>query len=235
MKIRNKTYRQHILEGTGIVGSLDTSDWLNRSRFFIDTMEKFIETSETEEVKHFEKLAGSLSDQEKDEFWQWNYPIHWQDIFGVRIRSAFCIQLCSQVESTLGDIAHRIQFIKSCPPIGKKKKFKQGSMLERHKRYFNEYAQFVGPVEEIWEKMGFVFRIRNAHIHFQGFDVKMDDDDSNKFRQFLSSQSDIGVEHNFTELKEGSCGPLIKIAECFYKDIVKEYENYRIKILSSVE
>lgn len=210
---------------------LYSSDGFDRSRLFIQTMEQFIETSEAKEVKHFEELAQSLSPEDKDEFWQWNYPIHWQDIFGVRIRSAFCIQLCSQVEAILSDIAHRIQVIKDCPVMGKKKKFKQGSILERHKRYFYEYANFEGPDEELWAKMGFVLRIRNAHIHFQGFDVKMDDDSD--FLKFLFSLPNIGVEYNFIELKAGACDAFLEIVDYFHKGLLQEYETFRKKTLAS--
>lgn len=177
----------------------------------------------------------ALSPEAKDEFWQWNFPIHWQDIFGVRIRSAFCIQLCSQVEATLGDIAHRIEVIEGCPAIGKinKKEFKMGSTLDKHKRYFTKYAEFKSLDEDLWEKMGFVFRIRNAHIHFQGFDLKVDDD--NKFRQFLTILPSVGVEYNFIELKAGACKAFMEIVEFFHEELIKEYEIYRKTRLASFQ
>lgn len=233
--LHREMFRKEVLLGTGLIGPLDAYEELKRSRFFIESMELYIDSSETAEIKQLEIQAQALSPEAKDEFWQWNYPIHWQDIFGVRIRSSFCIQLCSQVEATLGDIAHRIQVIERIPAIGKtnKKEFKTGSTIEKHKRYFTKYAKFEGFDEVLWAKMGFVFRIRNAHVHFQGFDSKMDKDI--EFRQFLTALPNVGIEHNFIELKTGSCEALMEIVECFHEEIIKKYEFYRKKCLASYQ
>jgi len=229
-ELYRETFRQGVLQGTVIGGPLDAAEELRRSRFFIKTMEQYIASSERTEVKQLEAEAQALSDEVKDEFWQWNYPIHWQDIFGVRIRSAFCAQLCSQVEAALGDIAHRIQVIERCSALGKNKKFKKGSTLDKHKRYFTQYAKFDGPEDELWLRMGFVFRIRNAHVHNQGYAGDIDRD--NAFGHFLSSLPQISTQNNFIELKAGSCIALLEITERFNNALLEEYEVYRQRALT---
>ncbi len=185
-------------------------------------MEQYIASSETAEVKRLEAQAQALSNEAKDEFWQWNYPIHWQDIFGVRIRSAFCAQLCSQVEATLGDIAHRVQVIERCGVAVKNIK---GSTLERHKLYLIAFAKFESPKTELWKEMGFVFRIRNIHVHQQGYGGEIAQDKA--FSQFLSSLPEVSTQNNFIELKAGSCIALLEITERFHIALLAEYEAYR--------
>ncbi len=220
-------FRRNTLEGSGLVGPLYATDELQRARFFIETMEEFIDSSETAEVKALETNITSLSEEAKDEFWQWNYPIHWQDIFGVRIRSAFVAQLCSHIEATLGDIAHRVQVIERCPIEVSKIK---GSTLEQHKLYLHTFAKFEGPPSEVWKKMAHVFRIRNVHIHQQGYGGEIAND--KEFSAFLASLPNVSIENNFIELKAGSCQALLEIAEGFHGAIVKEYQAYRLRALA---
>lgn len=225
--LHHEMFRRDILRGAGLHGPLYATEELKRARFFIETMEEFIDSSETAEVKELEAHAASLSEEAKDEFWQWNYPIHWQDIFGVRIRSAFCAQLCSHVEATLGDIAHRVQVIERCPI---KVRDIKGSTLEQHKLYLVTFAKFEGPAPELWKKMGYVFRIRNAHIHQQGYDI--DIARHKEFASFLGLLPNVGTDNSFIELKAGSCPALLEIVEEFHGALLKEYEAYRQRALT---
>jgi len=226
-ELHREMFRRSILEGSGLAGPLCATDGLQRSRFFIETMEQFIDSSETDEVKALEANITSLSEEAKDEFWQWNYPIHWQDIFGVRIRSAFVAQLCSHIEATLGDIANRVRVIERCAIEVRQIK---GSTLEQHKLYLNTFAKFDGPLPEIWKKMTYVFRIRNIHIHQQGHGGEIAGD--KEFSAFLASLPNVSIENNFIELKAGSCTAILKIAEEFHGAIAKEFEAYRHRALA---
>lgn len=222
--LHKELFRKKIINGSGIIGALCATEELKRANFFIDTMERFIMSSETVEVQQLELQALALSEEEKNEFWQWNYPVHWQDIFGVRIRSAFCAQLCSQVEATLGDIAHRVQIIERCRV---KVKDIKGSTLEQHKLYLTAFARFNGPSAEIWKETSFLFKIRNAHVHQQGYVGELIHDTA--FSHFLSSISGIDTQNNFIELKAGSCTALLEITERFHKALLKEYDEYRLR------
>jgi hypothetical protein len=225
--LHHEIFRRDILHGTGLHGPLYAAEELRRARFFIETMEEFIHSSETAEVKELEARSASLSEKEKDEFWQWNYPIHWQDIFGVRIRSAFCAQLCSHIEAMLGDIAHRVQVIERCPI---KVRDIKGSTLEQHKLYLVTFAKFEGLAPGLWKKMSYVFRIRNAHIHQQGYDI--DIATNQEFSAFLGSLPNVGTDNSFIELKAGSCPALLEIVEEFHNALLKEYEAYRQSVLA---
>lgn len=224
-ELHREMFRLEVLNGTGIVGPLNAFEELKRSRFFIETMEQFISSSETSEVKALEVQAQALSEDAKDEFWQWHYPIHWQDIFGVRIRSAFCAQLCSQVEATLGDMAHRVHVIERSAINVKNLK---GSTLEQHKLYLEAFAKFENPKPELWKEMAYVFHIRNAHVHQQGFSGEIEN--NKDFSHFLASLPNVGIQNNFIELKSGSCLALLNIAERFQDALLKEYEAYRQRV-----
>ncbi|MGQ5490023.1 hypothetical protein ACUH78_14345 [Thauera sp. ZXT1-4] len=205
-ELHREMFRRNVLEGSGLVGPLYATDELQRSRFFIETMEKIIYSSETAEIKVLEQNITSLTEEDQEEFWQWNYPIHWQDIFGVRIRSAFVVQLCSHIEATLGDIAHRVRVIERCAIEVRHIK---GSTLEQHKLYLDTFAKFEGPPPDIWKNMAHVFRIRNVHVHQQGYGGEIAND--REFSLFLASLPNIRIENNFIELRAGACTALLEI------------------------
>jgi hypothetical protein len=215
-------FRSEILHGRSLVGVNDADEELRRSKFFIETMENFVSSSQSAEVEKLEQHAGAMSAEAKDEFWQWHYPIHWEDIFGVRIRSAFVAQLCSHIEALLADIAHRVQVIERSVVLLKHVK---GTTLEQAKLYYKAFARFDGPPESLWLKMTYVFRIRNVHVHEQGYARGLSDD--TKFLAFLKSLPNVGIDHDFIELREGSCTAVLAIAEEFQVALLAQYEGYR--------
>ena len=205
-------------------GPLAGWEELSRAKFFISTMEDFIAKSEADEVRDLSKGIDRLSEEAKDDFWQWHYPIHWQDIFGVRIRSSFVAQLCSHVEALLGDIANRIQTIQRCKIKATDLK---GTALEQARKYFTEFGIFANPSEDLWKGMAYIFRIRNIHVHQQGYAGEKKGQE--KFYEFLLGIPSIKVENNFIELNSGSCQNLLQLTETFHSALVEEYNAYRIK------
>ena len=220
--------RQLYLEGSGLVGPLET-DALQRSRVFIKTMEQFIYSSETSDVTALTAKAQTLSDEARDEFWQWHYPVHWQDIFGVRIRSAFCAQLCSLIEAVLGDIARRIEVIDQC--VIALKQLNAPTTLGKYKLYLEAFGKFTGPSPEAWKNMGFLFRIRNAHIHEQGYAGDLSSSKGEAFRVFLAGLPGVNTHSDFIELRADSCLALLDITERFHHDLLREFEAYRQRAL----
>ena len=73
--------------------------------------------------------------------------------------------------------------------------------------------------------MGFVFRVRNVHVHQQGYAGELADDKG--FALFLATLPGVGTQNNFIELKAGSCLTLLEIAEQFNDALLREYEAYR--------
>lgn len=217
-------YRTEILSGRGMYGPMLGSDELARSRFFISTLEEFIVSSEQREVDNLSKGIESMSAEAKDEYWQWHYPIHWQDIFGVRIRSSFILQLCSHTEALLGDIAHRIQVIERC---NIKLTELKGATLEQARKYYSQFGKFESPSADLWERMIFVFRIRNIHTHQQGF--AGDRKGQERFFDFVGALPAVRIENSFMELQAGSCSKILEITEEFHAALLAEYEAYRLR------
>jgi hypothetical protein len=215
--LHSKTYAQPFM----------VSEELRQSGFFITKMEEFISHSEKDEVDALHAQSASMTDDEKDEFWQNNYPVHWDEIFGIRIRSAFCTRLCSQVESTLSSVAGLVQTL-SRSPLGVKNV--KGSTLEQHRLYLETFGSFVGPSETLWKEIGYLFRIRNVHVHEQGYFLKFAND--KEFVAFLNQLPNVRTRSDYVELQAGACPAFLSIAERFQTALFSEYQALRERLIA---
>lgn len=219
--------RSSVLHSKGFLSPLLAFEELRQARFYIDTMEAFIESSESAEVTALEAQTLSMSADEKEEFWQWNAPIHWQEVFGMRIRSSFCTQLCSQVEATLATVSQNVQIIERCPVTVKN--IKAQNELGRHRLYLDAFGKFKGPSEAAWREVTFMFQMRNVNVHEQGFFGNVND--FKAFKEFLDGLPNVKTSSNFIELKSDSCPALLQISERFHAELFSEYEAYRNRII----
>jgi hypothetical protein len=211
--------REIYLYSKGFMIPLMVNEEFRQAGFFIKTMEDFIESSTAAEVKELEANARSLDPDDVDEFWAWNFPAHWEDVIGTRIRSAFCTQLCSQVEATLKKICDLVSTLERCPLTIRD--VKSGAVLEQHRRYLTKVGQFKNPPSRLWDEMGYVFRLRNIFIHEEGY-IGTEKDQS--LVRFLSTIPNIKIQNDFVELQAGSCPALLQVAKRFTESIFAEYE-----------
>lgn len=211
--------RHGLLHSKGFMSPWHAADGFRQAGFFIKTMEEFIESSTAAEVAKLKEEASKLEPDDTDEFWAWNYPDHWEDIFGARIRSAFCTQLCSQVESTLGTICSLVQILERFPLSIKD--LKGSAVLEQHRKYLTKVGRFANPSPQLWDEMGYIFRLRNIFIHEDGY-IGAEKDRS--LVQFLSTMPNIKIQSNVVELQAGSCPALLEVAKRFSDAVFAEYD-----------
>lgn len=227
--VDRKKLRDYLLHSKGFMNPTFTAlEELRQAKHYIITMEEFIASSELAEVTELEKQTESMTKDEKDEFWQWNAPIHWEEIFGVRIRSSFCIQLCSQVESTLEQIAKNVNIIAECPITVKN--IQAQNTLSKYRLYNESFGKFKSPSESMWKEMGFLFNIRNIYVHEQGY---LGDMNKNiEFMTFLKKLPNISIRGDFIDLKANSCQHLLDISVRFHNELFAEYDKYKKEIIS---
>lgn len=229
VQVDKKKLRYYLLYSKGFMSPTFTAlEELRQAKHYIITMEEFIASSELAEVTELQKKTKSMTEDEKDEFWQWNAPIHWEEIFGVRIRSSFCVQLCSQVESTLEQIAKNVNIIAECP-ISVKNVQAQNT-LSKYRLYNESFGKFKYPSESMWEEMGFLFNIRNIYVHEQGYIG--DAQRNTRFMNFLKGLPNISIRGDFIELKANSCQSLLDISVRFHNELFDEYDKYKKEIIS---
>jgi hypothetical protein len=212
-------HRQIYLYSKGFMTPLMVNEEFRQAGFFIRTMEDFIEASTAAEVARLQAEASALNSDDAEEFWAWNFPVHWEEVIGARIRSAFCTQVCSQVEATLGKICELVRVLERCPLTIKD--VKSGAVLEQHRKYLSKVGKFNSPPSTLWDEMGHVFRLRNILIHEEGY-VGAERDRS--LVNFLSSLPNIRIQNGFVELQSGSCPALLDIAKRFSDALFAEYD-----------
>ncbi len=222
--------RRDFLTGGGFFGPFLTTDELGKSRMFIDTMEDFIHKSEEGEVASLAEGVDHLTPDQKDEFWQWHYPIHWQEVFATRIRSGFVIQLCSFVEGQLEEICRRIELIARVPL---KLRDLHGSTLSNARKYMEAFGKFTIPSEVEWQVIERIFYVRNVFVHQRGYMGQHE----KKIIELAGTVPGLKFEHSSIELDRGFCEHCVTEVTTFHDQLRKAYEVFRIQsqILEKLE
>src|SRR6185436_4007495 len=83
----------------------EATDAITGLKFYLETLESFIEGEREREISRLSKHVEHLSSDDQGEFWAWHYPVHWDEIFANQLRSSFIVTLMSLAESHLGMVA----------------------------------------------------------------------------------------------------------------------------------
>jgi hypothetical protein len=206
---------------TSEVGRLDVD------RQFIETLEAFIVEAEARDLANLTLETVRLPEAQRAEQWLWRSPNHWQDVFAVRIRSGFCVELCSHAEGIACEIAWRVAFILGDPDPHRTLKFDHPGFLKRA-RPFLELHLGSAAVEfaERWDSMECLIEVRNALVHRQGR-LKHRFDNDPAFVAFAAKTDGLEVNDSFVELGAGSCEAMLRVVEAFENDLLRAYEQFR--------
>src|SRR5260370_40147322 len=106
--------RSDLLAGTADRWEISTPrDELEKFRCFARKSESFIDQAETSEIESLRDSVKHLSKDEQDEFLQWHYPVHWDEIFRSTIRSSVVVSLSSFLETFLTRQCYRVAVVRS--------------------------------------------------------------------------------------------------------------------------
>src|SRR5882762_1020424 len=86
--------RSDLLLGRGDRWAVSTpQDELEKFRFFVRQIERLIDQAEESEISSLKESVTGLSSEAQDEFWQYNYPVHWDEIFRTTSRNSMIVSL----------------------------------------------------------------------------------------------------------------------------------------------
>jgi hypothetical protein len=216
--------REDYLSGGGFFGQFvyPYQEELKKTDFFLRTVEDFVASSERDEVAELEKSIEGLSPEQRDEYWQWHYPIHWQEIFSNRLRASFIMQLCSFVEGELNEICQRVEVISQAPiEVGDLK----GSTLSRPKKYLMAFARLDKPGEESWQLLERIFDVRNVMVHESGFAGAYRN--HKKIVELASVAPGLSLRNDHIEVKRTFCEYGLKAVSEFCGQLHEAYEAFR--------
>jgi hypothetical protein len=154
----NKYRREHVLP----LYRSEANRTIEGLKFYLETLESFIETEREREISNLQKKVEHLSEDDQGEFWAWRYPIHWDDIFATHLRASFIVTLMSLAEFHLNIVAEQASEIASTPL---KARDLRGSSFEKDRKLLEALAGFRRPSTDTWNSLHEVREIRNCIVH----------------------------------------------------------------------
>lgn len=171
-------------------------DELEKLRFFARHIELLVDQAEGREIESLKASVQHLSKDRQDEFWLWNYPVHWDEIFRSAIRSSLVVTLATFLETYLDELCKKVELVTKCDSSSTDGK---GSTLVRIRRFLKNVGEFEGPTPSAWEEVGTFFKIRNVVVHTAGLAS------GSKYEKviegFCSSRTDIRLSYGILEIE----------------------------------
>lgn len=217
--------RKDYISGGGIFGKFiyPYAEEIKKSKFFLDTMEEFIISSEQHEIDTHKNRTNDLTPEQLDEYWQWHYPVHWQEIFSNRIRASFIMQICSFVEGELNEIAERVGVISDAPI---KLRDLTGSTLSKPKKFIESFGRFTSPGADSWEIMERIFDVRNVMVHEAGYSKGYRN--HKRIVEFSKSVPGLSFINDHIQVEREFCDYSLNSASDFITSLHGAYESFRL-------
>jgi len=186
--------RSNLLAGTADRWGISTPrDELEKFRFFVRKSESFINQAEASEIESLGDSVKHLSKDELDEFWQWHYPVHWNEIFRSTIRSSIVVSLASLLETFLTRQCYRVAVVLEAEVPS----FRRDS-LKVARKFLEATGGFQRPGSSEWKEIGLFFKIRNQIVHSPEFGAVSKRNE--EIEKFCQDHNGIRLRHGVVEI-----------------------------------
>lgn len=204
-------------------GIYSLSEKISDFRFYLETLEKFIVSRKRSGIEQLEKQAQNLPKAQRSKFWDQYYLVHWDEIFGNRIRSSFLISLVSFAETGLNQICRDTAVIVRSEI---KSNDLRGSIFERSKKFLGSFGKFTKPSEPEWKLITQIYDIRNVLVHNNGSIFSpQHKKQSRQLSQFVNGQSGLSQTHDFIEIEKEFCLFCLEKIESFLQRLREEVKD----------
>lgn len=190
---------------------------LNGLKFYLRTLEEFIDREREQEISGLKRHAEQLSQDRQGEFWAWHYPVHWDQIFASQLRSSFVVTLMSLTESHVGMVAEQACEIFGVP-LSRRELHR--STFEQRREQLEKRAGFTRPADKSWETLHKVRAIRNCIVH-AGSRI-YDDSNPERLRSLIPTLPGISAQHDVIELSPEFPMHSLKTIEGFLTELYEE-------------
>ena len=194
-------------------------DELEKFRLFARQMEILIDQAEESEIVSLKGSIAGLSQEGQDEFWLWNYPVHWDEIFRATIRNSMVVSLATFLETFLDRLCSQVSLITRSELNVRDLR---GGILERTRKYLTAIGKFKEPNSAAWTEIGLFFKIRHVIVHVGGFTLGTNHQKA--IEQFCKSRSDIRLEHGSIEIEPAFVEFLIDQLKEFIQQLENEFK-----------
>ena len=213
-----------------IFGIWPIYEQISRLRFYLQTLEEFIENQEKEEIEALKQRSNSLTQNQQAEFWAWNYPGHWDEVFRGMLRSSFIISLVSVLETRLSQACQAAAIIVRSQI---KRSDLKGSVLERSRKFLEVLAKFSEPSPDQWDFLTGIYDVRNVLVHNQGkvyLSWK-----KQRLSKFIKAQPGLSAPNDFISIEKDFGFSCLGAIQSFLESLQNEIQNlcYRVQQFES--
>jgi hypothetical protein len=162
---RVESFRSFIIEEGYAFFQMRAEDFLAEARFYLETIEEFIEVERTKGTDLLKKEADLLPQSFRGNFQAAHYPIHWETIFESQLRSSFIVSLASFIEDYIKTVGWEVAIIMR---DGEDPRKNNRDVLRNVRRFLKKCGGFREPDDSLWGFLCNMYRLRNVLVHNGG-------------------------------------------------------------------
>lgn len=189
-------YREYLVSEGCIFTQDFAEEGIKELRVYFEILENLITDAESRELDRLAHRADKLPASQQGEFWTWNHPVHWDEIFRTCLRSSFVTLVFAFLEDYLRILCDCSRIIARAS-IGWKDL--KGSTWQRARMFLHRLVGFSQPADELWDRTEKLYKIRNILVHRGGRVEKQEKD----VRTFIEKRDGIEIDQYGT-LEVGS-------------------------------
>ena len=134
----------------------DFNEEIEKLQFYINESENILHNKEIDEVNEIKNRTNKVD-------WNYDYPIHWEEIFKSNLRTGSISTLWSSFEYYIVSFCGIIYAIS---PLELKYNNLKGGKLDQIKKYFKIFLEYNF---NDWQSIKDIYLIRNLLVHNKGF------------------------------------------------------------------
>ena len=227
--MRDVMWAEHILTDGLPLFREDAHNSLSGFRFYLQTMEDFIDRKEEKAVV---SIKGKFPEGAEIN-WSYHYPIHWEEIFYTQLRSSFIVSIVSFAEIRLKWVCKQV-FLITASPIEYSELIKRGSDFYRYRKYLKLFGKINNPSDELWGIINYIYLVRNCIIHNNNDIEEMSFEKQKQLGNFIDKQPGLSATQGCLKIdSEFPIFSIDRIQECVFS-LYDELEHL-CKSLRSVE
>lgn len=193
--------------------SICFNDGIKGLDFYLDTLEEFIKSQEKKEVQHLQKTFEKTNRKHRGDFWEYNYPYYWKDIFEENLKESLVVSLLTMLEFHLNHICDFLCLKND--KFKKAKNFKNGDTIDKFRKCLQQFNPKLSSLN--WGQIKILWRIRCIIAHNQG-ECKREED-KKLLKQFANKTNSISISNEYIRIDFLFCKNILRIIREFGTDL----------------
>lgn len=187
--------------------------------FYLERLEEFIVVERDREINELVKYEHKWPTEKLGGFWEWNYPVHWDEVFVKQLRSCFVVSLMSFVEANIKFV---IEHICKVAHVELEQKTLNSYFFKNLRKVLVGKCGFLRPSQDVWGSIGNIQKIRHCLVHHGGRIYSAGGNKERELKRLIDKLPGLSEQYGIIELDSTFPVYAFDVVKMFLKEFYGE-------------